>query len=697
MDSPATLNSEDEVRPGGETLVVLGVLGVLAVMLVPLPPLLLDVLLAFNVASSVLILLVALRLTRPLDFSVFPSLLLLTTLLRLGLNISTTRLILTHGGGGVGAAGEVIAAFGKFAAGGSLVVGGVVFLILMVVNFAVITKGSGRISEVAARFALDAMPGKQMAIDADLAAGLIGEADARKRRSQLEQEAEFFGAMDGASKFVRGDAVAGLVILVINLVGGLLVGVLRDGQTLASAASTYSVLTMGDGLVSQVPALMVSTAAGLVVTRAGDRRGLQQQVQQQVLAHSGVLRGAAGVLATLGLLPGMPTLAFGALAMGALALAQRNGRGLANKAAAEALQKGSAAAQEERPADLLAVETLEVQLGPLLVPLLESRNGGDLPARISNLRKQVAQDLGVVLPPVHLRDDLSLEPNRYRIMLRGAELGSGAAYADRLMALDAGGSAAPALEGIAEREPAFGLPARWITQDQRPTAEALGLTLVDASSVVTTHLSELVRRHAHDLVGRQEVQELLAITGKVAPKLVESVVPTVVSLGELVAVTRALLREGTSVRDFRTVVEAVADAAPRTKEPGPLADHVRRRLSRSISQRLMDKMGTVHVLNLARGTEDVLRRSMVTVEGEVTLAPDVESARRLVAQLERHASGMGADGLVAAVLAPADLRRPLFDLLARFVPDVCVVTTRELVPTARLQVRATLDMDQALA
>jgi flagellar biosynthesis protein FlhA len=350
--------------------------------------------------------------------------------------------------------------------------------------------------------------------------------------------------------------------------------------------------------------------------------------------------------------------------------------------------------RKNAPQTCWRLEVLEIQLGPLLVSLVDGRGRSELPQRITNLRRQVAQDLGVVLPPVHLRDDLALEPNRYRVMLRGTELGAGVAYADRLMALDANGAGPPDLEGLPEKEPAFGLPAKWIRMDQRAAAEAAGHTVVDAASVVTTHLSELVRRHAQDLVGRQEVQDLLAITAKSSPKLVESVVPGVVSLGDLVAITRALLAEGLSIRDFRTVLESVADAALRTKDTNALADQVRRRMARAITQRLQDASGTLHVINLARPTEEALRKTLVSQEGEAALAPDVDLARRLVGQLERQASGMGADGIVAAVLAPPDLRRPLHALLSRFVPDVCVVTTRELLPTVRLRVRGTLDMDQ---
>src|SRR5919204_502707 len=466
-----------------ETLLALAVLAVLAILIVPVPAPALDVLLALSVAVALLMLLTALGLTRALDFSVFPSLLLIITLFRLSLNVATTRLILLRGGEGAGAAGHLIETFGRFAVGGSLVVGLVIFLILLVVNFAVITKGANRVSEVGARFTLDAMPGKQMSIDADLAAGIIDDREAKGRRSNLEREAEFFGAMDGASKFVRGDAIAGLAITAINLVGGLVAG-------------------------------------------------------------------------------------------------------LAPK------PKAAEAKGPERVQDLLAVEALELEVGYALVPLIELAKGAELPGRVTALRKQLASELGVVVPSVHLRDNLRLDANAYRVLLRGMEIGRGVAFTERLMALDPSG-AAPPVEGVRGQDPAFGLPAVWIAPSDRARAEAQGLTLVDPPSVVTTHLSELLRRNAYDLIGRQEVQELLAVVAKEAPKLVEDVVPGTVTLGDLVRVLRGLLREGVSIRDLRTILEAVADAAPRSKETAWLVEQSRRRLARPNTARIARPRGGV--------------------------------------------------------------------------------------------------------
>jgi flagellar biosynthesis protein FlhA len=672
-------------------LLAAAVLAIVVILIVPVPAAALDVLLALSVGIALLVLLTALGLTRALDFSVFPALLLITTLFRLSLNVATTRLILLHGGEGAGAAGHLIETFGRFAVGGSIVVGLVIFLILLVVNFSVITKGANRVSEVAARFTLDAMPGKQMSIDADLAAGIIDDREAKARRGALEREAEFFGAMDGASKFVRGDAVAGLAITAINIVGGLAAGLVRDHVSLAQAAETYTLLTVGDGLVSQLPALLVSTSAGIVVTRAaGDHLGTQVGVQ--IFGRPRALSTAAAVLVLLGLLPGMPLPAFGAVGLALWLLSRRAAR--AERLRAEPRARATEPAAPERLQDLLTMEPLELEVGHALVPLIDLARGAELPGRVTALRRQLATDLGIVLPSVHLRDNLRLDPNAYRVLLRGVEIGRGTAYPDRTMALDASG-AAPRVDGVAARDPAFGLPAVWVDAAARPAAEAAGMTLVDAPSVVTTHLSELLRRNAHELVGRQEVQELLGVAGKEAPKLVEDVVPGTVSLGELVRVLRALLREGLSIRDFRTVLEAVADAAPRSKETSWLVEQARRRLARHVTARVAAADGVVKALTLDRATEDLLRQSLGASDGEPALAPDVEAARRIIASMEAGAARLAAAGLPAVVLAPPDLRRPLFDFATRFVPDLWVVAARELVPGTTVEPAGVIDGNPA--
>ncbi len=682
-------------------LLALAVMGVLAILILPLPAVILDMLLAVNIGASVLILLVALSLERPLDFSVFPPLLLITTLFRLGLNVATTRLILLHGGEGAGAAGHVIETFGRFAVGGSLIVGAVVFLILLVVNFTVITKGSNRVAEVAARFTLDALPGKQMSIDADLAAGAIDDRGARARRAALEQEVEFFGAMDGSSKFVRGDAVAGLIITAINIVGGLVAGILRDHMSLAQASESFTILTIGDGLVSQMPALLVSTAAGIVVTRGGAGANLGKSMGGQMFGKSRVLGYASAVLGALAILPGMPTIPFAALSLGVLALSRRKSMSpaaIAAAAAAAGNRADDAASNQDKPEriqDLIQVDAIELEVGHGLLRLIDLGKGGELPGRVTNLRKQVAQDLGLVLPPVHLRDNLRLDANEYRVRLRGIEIAKGVAYADRYMVLEPSGGrpVLPGADAIEAKEPAFGLDALWVGPTERARAESMGMTVVDPASVMTTHLSEVIRRNVHELIGRQEVQELLAAVGKEAPKLVEDVVPGTVTLGELVRVVRGLLREGLSIRDMRTILEGVADGAARSKDTAFLVEQVRRRLYRQITAKVADAAGVVKAVTLDRATEEILRRSLGQTDGEATLAPEIDTARRLVSALETRAARFAADGNPTVVIAPPDLRRPLFDFAYRFVPDLWVLTARELVPGTQIEPVATIDLN----
>lgn len=695
MTGPA-LGAPQEVRNKSEVILAMAVLGVVAVLVMPLPAIALDALLALSIGISLLILLISLGVARPLDFSVFPPLLLIVTLFRLGLNVATTRLILLNGSGGTGSAGHIIQAFGQFAVGGSIIVGSVVFLILLVVNFAVITRGSGRVAEVAARFTLDALPGKQMSIDADLAAGIIDDKEARSRRTGLEQEIEFFGAMDGASKFVRGDAIAGLVITCINIVGGLIAGVGRDHMSIASAAETFTILTIGDGLVSQIPALLVSTAAGIIVTRASSGAKLGAELGRQMFGQTRTLKHAAVVLLGIGLLPGMPLVAFVALAGGAYVLSRRKAKPTPTAAAQAAAASAAAAGPKaETIGSLVDLDTLELEVGHGLLSIIDLERGGELPGRVTALRKQIAGELGIVIPAVHLRDNLHLDANEYRIRLRGLDIASGVAYAERLMALDPSGSA-PRLSGVnalEAKEPAFGLPALWIMPAERPRAESAGLTVVDPASVMTTHLAEVLRRSAFELVGRQEMQELLAHAGKEAPKLVEDVVPGTISLGELVRVVRGVLREGLSIRDFRSILEAVGDAAPRSKDTGYMVEQVRRRLARQITSRVADPKGIVHALTLDRNTEDLLRKALGQSDGEITLAPDVATARKLVANLEAHAANFAALGRPTTLVAPPDLRRPLFDFASRFVPDLWVVTARELVSGTQVEPAGTIDLN----
>ena len=687
--------NEGTGRLTAANLLAAAVIGVLTLLIAPLPAFLLDALLALNLAASAILVFVALRVREPMELSVFPSLLLLLTLFRLGLNVASTRLILLNGADGEGAAGRVVDAFGQFAVGGNAVIGAVIFLILLAVNFMVITKGSGRISEVSARFTLDALPGKQMSIDADLAAGMINDVQARERRKRLEQETEFFGAMDGASKFVRGDAVAGLAITAINILGGLIAGILA-GLDVAKAAETYTILTIGDGLVSQIPALLISTAAGILVTRGGTTGDLAKALQGQIFGRPAVLTGAAVVLLGIGVLPKMPLVPFGFFAVVLLYLASRARRqNDPAKLAAEKVREQRKKEEEEpdRIEDSLVLDTVELELGLGLVNLIDLDRGGELPARVTSLRKQLAVELGIVLPAVHLKDSLTIEAGEYRVLFRGQEVAKGTAFADRLMALEPMGGE-PDIEGVPAEEPAFGLPARWIPKTARTSAEARGLTVVDPSSVITTHLGEVLRRFAYELVGRQEAQDLIAVCGKDAPKLVEEVVPATVSLGELVQVVRGLLRERISVRDMRSILEAIADASIKSKEIPFLVEQVRRRLARQITGGIQAEDGVVRVVTLDPQCEQQLRSSLAASDGEPALAPDLDTARNLIDRLNDEVTNMAGQGWAQVVLVSPDLRRPLFEFASRFVPDLLVVTARELAPGVPVESVATIGLNQ---
>jgi flagellar biosynthesis protein FlhA len=662
-------------------LLAIGVLGILALLVMPLPGSVVDALLGVNIAAAILILLVTLRVAKPLDFSVFPAMLLIITLFRLGLNVATTRLILLHGGKQDGAVGHIIKAFGEFAVGGSIIVGAVVFLILLVVNFMVITKGAGRVSEVAARFTLDALPGKQMAIDADLNAGYIDESEARRRRDRLSSETEFFGAMDGASKFVRGDAIAGLIITGINIIGGFMAGVVRDGMGFGEAIETFTILTIGDGLVSQMPALVISTAAGIIITRAGSG-DLSRQLSSQILGNSQVLATVAGALILLGLMPGMPKASFIALAIGAFYLSRRAKKkedAPSSGTEEETPEAETGGEQPERIEDSLRLDALELELGIGLVNLIETDKGGDLPKRVTALRKQLATELGLILPAVHLKDSLALDAAEYRISLRGMEIGRAIAYGDRLMVLHPAGEE-PQIPGVAAKEPAFGLPARWVEHEQRSFAEQSGLTVVDPSSVITTHLGEVLRRNAQEFIGRQEVQELLNIMGRESPRLVEDVIPEIITRGDLGQVLRGLLREGVSIRDLRSILEAVADAAVKSKEISFLVEQTRLRLSRQITSRIADENNKAHVITFERASENLLRQSLGQEDGQIVLAPDIETARQLIDGLEIEAARLAALGHPCVVLASPDLRYALYSFASRFVPDLWVISARELTP-----------------
>jgi flagellar biosynthesis protein FlhA len=662
---------------------------ILSMMVLPLPPILLDLFFTFNIAMAVMVLMVSMYTKKPLDFSIFPTVLLVTTLLRLSLNVASTRVVLLEGHTGPDAAGKVIEAFGQFLVGGNYAVGLVVFVILVVINFVVITKGAGRIAEVSARFTLDAMPGKQMAIDADLNAGLIGEDEARKRRTAIAQEADFFGSMDGASKFVRGDAVAGILILFINIIGGLIVGVVQHDMELARAAQNYTLLTIGDGLVAQIPALIISTAAGLVVSRVATDEDIGQQFVGQVFSNPQVLMLTAGILGILGLIPGMPHFAFllFAAAVGGLAywMAQRQARPEEEKTAAPAAA-APVESLEASWADVAPVDVLGLEVGYRLIPLVDRGQDGELLKRIRGLRKKFAQEVGFLAAPVHIRDNLELKPNGYRIALKGVEIGAGEAWPGMFLAINPG-RVAGTLPGTQTKDPAFGLPAVWIEANLRDQAHALGYTVVDASTVVATHLNHVILSHAAELLGRQEAQALLDHIAKDAPKLIEDLVPKQVALAVVQRVLQNLLEEGVNIRDMRSIIETVAEQAPRTQDPAELTSHVRVALGRSIVQQLYPGNAEMSVMALDPSLERVLLQAVQTVGPDGSgIEPGL--ADTLLRQTTAAAQRQEEIGLPAVLLVPGPLRWLLSRFLRRAVPQLKVIANAEVPASRTLRVTA---------
>ena len=659
---------------------------VLAMMVLPLPAFVLDVFFTFNIAMSMIVLLVSMYTRKPLDFSVFPTVLLVTTLLRLSLNVASTRIVLLEGHTGADAAGKVIEAFGHFLVGGNTAVGIVVFVILTVINFVVVTKGAGRIAEVGARFTLDAMPGKQMAIDADLNAGLIDEKEAKRRRAETSQEADFYGAMDGASKFVRGDAVAGILILVINIIGGLIVGVLQHDMDIGRAANNYTLLTIGDGLVAQLPALIISVAAGLVVSRVGDDADIGGQFVNQLFNNPSVLVLAAVILGLLGLIPGMPNMVFLLLAglLGAMAY-QMNKKAQLAQEVEEPIKPAQAAAlptesQEASWADVMPVDVLGLEVGYRLIPMVDKSQDGELLKRIRGLRKKFAQEIGFLASPVHIRDNLELRPNAYRITLKGVEIGQGEAYPGQFLAINPGRVNGP-LAGNQTKDPAFGLPAVWVEAARRDQAHALGYTVVDASTVVATHLNHVILSHAADLLGRQETQALLDHIGKESPKLVEDLVPKVLPLHVLQRVLQYLLEEGINIRDMRTIVETLAEHAPRTQDGVELASRVRMALGRAIVQHMFPGQAEIDVIALDPGLERLLQQALQT-GGPDGGAIEPGLADTLMRETAAAAQRQEDLGLPAVLLVPNGLRWLLARFLRRAVPSLKVIAHSE-VPESR--------------
>ncbi len=667
------------------------ILMIIAMMVLPLPPFALDLLFTFNIAVSMLVLLVATYTRQPLEFAVFPTVLLITTLLRLSLNVASSRAVLLNGHTGPDAAGKVIEAFANFLVGGNFVVGFVVFVILVVINFVVITKGAGRIAEVSARFALDAMPGKQMAIDADLNAGLIEQDEAKRRRLEVAQEADFYGSMDGASKFVRGDAIAGILILFVNIVGGLFIGILQHDLPLAQAANNYVLLSIGDGLVAQVPALMISTAAGLIVSRVGKDQDIGQQLSKQLLSMPQALFVTAGILGLLGIIPGMPHVAFLLLAGGI--------GGAAWWIRKEQIAEAALAAEPARTTapnpdgaeatwdDLVPIDVLGLEVGYRLIPLVDRQQDGEMLKRIKGIRKKFAQEVGFLPPPVHIRDNLELRPNGYRISLKGVTIGEGESHANSLLAINPG-NASGTLQGQQTKDPAFGLPAVWIDTDQREGAQLGGYTVVDAATVVATHLHSLIGKSAGRLLGRQEVQALVDHFAKGAPKLIEDVIPKMIPLAILHRVLQNLLDDGVHIRDFRTIIEAVAEQAARTQDVPELTAAVRVALGPAIVQSLYGGVEELQVIVVEPDLEKVLHQAVATSSEALGIEPTL--AEGLMRNAQQLVDRQESIGQPSALLVPDRLRSPLAKLLRRAVPQLKVIAHAEIPDTRTIRVSAIL-------
>ncbi len=664
------------------------ILLILSMMVLPLPPFMLDLFFTFNIAISIIVMLVAINVMKPLDFSVFPTVLLITTLLRLSLNVASTRVVLLEGHAGPGSAGQVIDAFGHFLVGGNFAVGIVVFAILVIINFVVITKGAGRVAEVAARFTLDAMPGKQMAIDADLNAGLIGEDDARKRRATIAEEADFFGSMDGASKFVRGDAVAGILIMFINILGGLFVGVMQHGLDAGTAAKTYTLLTIGDGLVAQIPALIISIAAGMVVTRVGDTQDLSQQFIGQIFNNPKVLGLSGAIIGLLGLIPGMPNFVFLLLAGGLGALAwsmERRERVAAVPVPVAVAPTVAAETQEASWADVAPLDVLGLEVGYRLIPLVDKAQDGELLRRIRGIRKKFAQEVGFLVSPVHIRDNLELKPNAYRILLKGVEIGQGEAFPGNLLAINPG-RVVGQLAGTVTKDPAFGLPAVWIDTALREQAQAYGYTVVDASTVTATHLNHLILSHASELLGRQETQALLDHLAKEMPKFVEDLVPKVLPLGTLQKVLQNLLDEGIHIRDMRSIIESLSENAGRTQDAETLTALVRVALGRSIVQQLYPSGNEMQVMSLDPQLERILQQAIAGAGENASIEPSLADTliRETAAAVQRQEQL----GLPAVLLVSGNLRILLSRFLRRGISQLKVLAHSEVPENKIIKVTA---------
>jgi flagellar biosynthesis protein FlhA len=660
-------------------MMVVGVITILLIMVIPLPPFLLDFLLALNITFSIIVILIVMYTVTPLDFSIFPSVLLVATLLRLSLNVASTRLILLHGNEGALAAGKVIKSFGSFVVGGNYVVGMVVFIILVIINFVVITKGSGRIAEVAARFTLDAMPGKQMSIDADLNAGLIDEREARERRILIAKEAEFHGAMDGASKFVRGDAIAGIIITFINIIGGFVIGVLQKKMPIAAAAQNYTLLTVGDGLVTQIPALIISTAAGLLVSRAASDSSMGAEFSEQLFTNPRAIYIGSLVIVLFGLIPGLPHIPFIVLGMivgGSVYLVDRKRRALGAAETVKEVERDKSEQGADPVEHLLILDPMELEVGYAIIPLVDREQNGEVLERIRSIRRQFALDKGMIVPPIHIRDNLNLKPSEYRILIKGVAVDKYELMPNQLMAMDPGDTV-KRLDGIPTREPAFNLPATWIPENRQEEAKFKGYTVVDNAAIIATHLTEIIRRHADQLLGRQEVQNLLDNLAKSHPKAVEELTPSLLSLGVIQKVLQNLLREDVSIRDILTIVETLADYAPVTKDPDVLTEYARQKLARAIVSPHIAGDGMLPVITMEQNVEDVLLNSIKHTEHGSYLSVEPNVATSIAHSVTRQVEEVVATGSQPVVLCSPALRRHFRRMVEQFAPSIIVLSHNE--------------------
>jgi len=694
MAEANVLGNIREIGRNGMLGAPLLMLALLAMLVVPLPPLMLDVFFTFNIALSLVVILACVYTQRPLAFATFPTILLLATLLRLALNIASTRVVLLEGHTGTDAAGHVIESFGDFVVGGNYAVGLIVFAILVIINFVVVTKGAGRISEVSARFTLDSMPGKQMAIDADLNAGIIGQEEAKRRRADVVAEADFYGSMDGASKFVRGDAIAGILILFINIIGGLAIGMLQHDMAFGNALHNYTLLTIGDGLVAQIPGLVLSTAAAIMVTRVSSEQDMGKQMLGQLFDSPRALAVTAGVMGLLGIVPGMPNVAFltlaGVAGAGSYMIHQRKNR---PARVAELAREGAPAetkTSEPRELsweDVVPVDTVGLEVGYRLIPLVDKNQGGQLMSRIKGVRKKLTQEIGFLIPPVHIRDNLELAPSAYRITLMGVTLGAAEVYSDRELAINPG-RVFGKLAGIQTKDPAFGMDAVWIEANQREQAQTMGYTVVDTSTVIATHLNHILQTHAHELLGREEVQQLLDNLAKASPKLVDGLVPESLPLGTVQKVLRNLLEEKVPIRDMRTIVENLASAAA-SQDPGVLTASVRVALGRLITQNISGLGSELAVITLDQTLEQLLHETLRT-QGAGGMALEPGLADRLHQSLLEAAQRQEMAGQPAVLLVSPALRAVMARFTRHTIPAMNVLSYDEIPDNRQIKIVANI-------